>query len=85
MNTILSFVNPLEFLLRYTVLAGIGIAVVGVAIFMMAKRTTQAVRKQDEISKSDRVYVTLCLLSLAFILIGLICIALPIEATFYVA
>ena len=80
---LLSFVNPLEFLLRYTVITGVILAIIGVAIFMLAKRITMARRKQDEINKNDRLYITLCLIGLAFILIGMIFIALPIDATFY--
>ena len=79
----LSFVNPLEFILRYTVIAGMLIAIAGVVLCLIAKRVTMAVRKRDDISKSDRLYVTLMLLGLGFILIGMIIIALPIDATFY--
>jgi len=83
MNMLLSFVNPLEFILRYTVIAGMLIAIAGVVLCLLAKRITMAVRKQDQISKSDRLYVTLMLLGLGFLLIGMIIIALPIDATFY--
>lgn len=84
MSTILSFVSPLEFLLRYTVIAGIFIAIIGTALCFLAKRITMAKRKQDYVDKKDKFYITLMLLGLGFILIGLIFIALPIDATFYV-
>ena len=84
MSTILSFVNPLEFLLRYTVIIGVVIGVMGVAICLMAKRITMAVRNQDTISKRDNVYVSLMLVGLVFILVAMIVIALPIENTLYV-
>jgi hypothetical protein len=42
-----------------------------------------AVRKSDYVDKTDKLYVVLMLLGLAFILIGMIIIALPIEGTFY--
>jgi len=83
MNLLLSFVNPLEFLLRYTVITGTIIAVFGLAFCLLAKRITMAVRKQDQISKSDKLYTTLMFLGLGFILIGMIVIALPVDATFY--
>ncbi len=83
MSTILSFVSPMEFLLRYTVITGIILAIIGVSICFMAKRITMAKRKQDEISKSDRFYIGLIITGLCFILIGMIVIALPIDATFY--
>ena len=75
--------EPLEFLLRYTVITGMIIAIIGTALCMLAKRITMAKRNQVEINKKDRLYVTLLMLGLAFILVGMIIMVLPIEATFY--
>lgn len=75
--------EPLEFLLRYTVITGIIIAIIGTALCMLAKRITMAKRNQVEINKKDRLYVTLLMLGLGFILVGMIIMVLPIEATFY--
>ena len=83
MSTILSFESPLEFLLRYTVIAGMIVAAIGVAICMMAKRITMAKRNVTEIDKKDRLYVTLMMFGLSFLLVGMILMVLPIEATFY--
>lgn len=84
MSLLLSFVNPLEFLLRYTVIAGVIVAAIGVAICMTAKRVVMAKRKTTSIDRKDRLYTTLMLLGLGFLLIGMIIMVLPIEATFYV-
>ena len=84
METILSFVSPLEFILRYTVITGMILAIFGVALCMLAKRITLAKRKTDTLNKNDRLFVTLMLVGLGLILVGMIFIALPIEATFYV-
>lgn len=84
MSMLLSFVNPLEFLLRYTVIAGVIVAIIGTAMCMLAKHITLAKRKTDILNKHDRIYVTILSLGIGFILIGMILIALPIEATFYV-
>lgn len=81
--TLFLAMEPLEFLLRYNVIAGVIIAIIGTAICMMAKRITMAKRKQVEIDKKDRLYATLMFLGLGFILVGMIIIALPIDATFY--
>jgi len=81
--TLLLAMHPFEFLLRYTVITGIIMAIIGTALCMMAKRITMAKRKQVEIDKKDRLYVALMLIGLAFILLGMIVIALPIEVTFY--
>jgi len=75
--------EPLDFLLRYTVITGIVFAIIGTAICMMAKRITMAKRKQVEINPKDKLYATLKLLGLALILIGMIIMVLPIEITFY--
>ena len=83
MSTILSFVSPLEFLLRYTVITGIVLAIIGASICFMAKRITMAKRKSDEISKSDRFYVGLMIAGISFILVGMIIMVLPIDVTFY--
>lgn len=84
MSLILSFVNPLEFLLRYTVIAGIIVASVGVAICLSAKRIVMAKRKTNTINRKDSLYTTLMLLGLGFLLVGMIIMVLPIDATFYV-
>ncbi|MBO5954418.1 MAG: hypothetical protein J6Q13_00435 [Clostridia bacterium] len=81
--TLFLAMEPLDFLLRYTVFAGVIIMIIGTALCMTAKRVTMAVKKQVEINKKDRLYVTLMLLGLAFIMIGMIIMVLPIEATFY--
>ena len=83
MSTILSFEIPLEFLLRYKVIAVIIVEAIGVAICMMAKRITMAKRNVTEIDKKDRLYVTLMMFGLSFLLVGMILMVLPIEATFY--
>ncbi|MFQ6752416.1 MAG: hypothetical protein ACLRFL_02480 [Clostridia bacterium] len=83
MSTILSFEGPLEFLLRYTVITGMIIAIIGVAICLIAKRVTMAIRNQDTIDKKDNIYVAMMLIGLILILVAMIVIALPIEGTFY--
>ena len=84
MSLLLSFVNPLEFLLRYTVIAGVIVAAIGVAICLTAKRIVMAKRKTATVDRKDSLYTTLMLLGLGFLLIGMIIMVLPIEATFYV-
>ena len=83
MATLLTFENPLEFLLRYTVVIGVILAMFGVALCLSAKRITMAVRKQDEINKEDRLFVALRIVGICLILAGMIVIALPVNATMY--
>ena len=75
--------DPLEFLLRYNVIVGVIFAIIGAAICMMAKRITMAKRQQVEINKNDKYYVRLQLIGVAFIILGMICIALPLETSLY--
>ncbi len=83
MNNLLSFVNPLEFLLRYTVIIGVILAIIGVAILCSAKRITMAKRKQDEISKNDSFYMALIIIGAGLVIAGMIVMVLPISATLY--
>ena len=83
MSSLLSFVNPLEFLLRYVVIAGVIIAIIGAAICFMAKRITMAKRNTAQISKQDKLYTTLLLIGISLILVGMIVMVLPFEGTFY--
>jgi len=83
MSTFLSFSSPLEFLLRYTVIAGAFIAVLGLALVFMCKKITMAVRKQDELDKSDKLYITLFTIGIIVLLVGLVVMVLPISDTLY--
>ncbi len=83
MTTLLTFENPLEFLLRYTVIFGAILAMFGVALILSAKRITMAVRKQDEINRNDKLFNTLRFVGICLVLAGMIVIALPVNATMY--
>ncbi len=83
MSAFLSFSSPLEFLLRYTVIAGVVISVIGLALVFMCKRLTMAIRKQDILDKSDKLYTTLFTVGIIIFLIGLIVMVLPINDTLY--
>ena len=83
MSTLLTYYNPLEFLLRYVSIVGIIIAIVGCSILMMAKRITIAKRHSSVIDKNDKLYFTLQMVGITLILIAMIIIALPINATLY--
>ena len=81
--TLFLALEPLEFLLRYNVIVGIFFAIIGTSICMMAKRITMTKRQQVEIDSKDKLYVGLKFVGLALILLGMICIALPFEISFY--
>lgn len=75
--------NPLEFLLRYTVIGGIICATIGTAIYLMAKRITMAKRQQVEIDQKDKLYVGIQCAGILLIIVGMILMVLPYEATLF--
>ena len=83
MSLILSFVSPLEFLLRYTVLIGMFISAIGVAVCVLAKKLTLTKTKKEELDKTDKFYVKIVSIGFALILAGMIVMILPCEGTFY--
>lgn len=83
MSTILSFVSPWEFILRYTVIAGMIIMAIGVAMLLLAKKITMVKRGSDLIDKNDKLYVALMYVGIGLILLGMIIAVLPVEATLY--
>ena len=83
MSNLLSFVNPLEFMLRYTVVVGTVICMVGIALCMLAKPITLKKRGVDELNKKDSIYTGLIIAGLCLIMVGMIVIALPVNATMY--
>ena len=83
MSNLLTFVSPWEFLLRYSVITGVVIAIIGTAICMLAKSITLAKRGTDVLDKKDRLYLGLFITGMCLVLVGVIVIALPINATLY--
>ena len=75
--------SPLEYLLRYTVIIGMLVSAIGVAICIMSKKITLKKRNTSELDKSDKLYFTLMMVGFGLILAGMIIIALPYGATFY--
>ncbi len=82
MNKILELTS-FEWLLRYNVIIGAVVCMLGVAMCILAKRITMAIRKTEECNKNDRIYLTLFVVGICLVLLGMIVIALPIDSTFY--
>ncbi len=83
MSTILSFESPMEFLLRYTVIAGIIIMIIGVALLFSAKRITIAKRGTEDVSKQDKLYLTLFITGICLLLVGMIVTVIDVPYGFY--
>lgn len=75
MSKLLQFVSIWEFLLRYTVIAGVIVAILGVTCCFSAKMFSK--------NNADKNYSRLIIAGIVLILLGMIIMVLPIEATLY--
>lgn len=75
MSKLLQFVSIWEFLLRYTVIIGVVIAILGVACCFSAKMFNK--------KEGDNNHSLLIITGIVLILLGMIIMVLPIEATLY--
>ena len=75
MNTLLQFSSIWEYMLRYTVIVGIVICIIGTACCFVAKMFNN---REDGNNHS-----ALLTIGVVLILLGMIVMVLPIEATLY--
>lgn len=61
-----------EYILAPARIVGLAMIAVGIAIALLAKRLTRVIKKQSEIDKSDRTFVTILTVALVLILCGMI-------------
>ena len=61
-----------EYILSPARIVGIAMIAVGIAIALLAKRLTRVIKKQSEVDKSDRTFVTILTVALILILCGMI-------------
>ncbi len=80
---LLSFSSIWEFLLRYTVITGVLIAMAGTTLCMVAGSIQKSKRKINKIDKKDKLYINLIFIGVILILVGMIFMVLPFENTFY--
>jgi len=67
-----------EFIKNVNVMAGIVLAIVGLAFCLMAMNITQAVRKTKQIKPNDTLLIGLKVASLVILLLGMVLIAIPV-------
>ena len=67
-----------EFIKKGNVMAGIVIAIVGLACWLLAMNITQAVRKTKQIKPNDTLLIGLKVASLIILLLGMVAIAIPV-------
>lgn len=61
-----------EYILNPARIVGLAMIAVGIAIALLAKRMTRVIKKQSEVDKSDRTFVTILTVALVIILCGMI-------------
>ena len=54
---------------------GVALAAVGLAMVLIAKRITRAVRHSSKVDTSDKLYVSICTLGLITILVALVIVS----------
>ena len=67
-----------EFMQKGNVIAGIIIAVIGVAAWLLATNIAKFVRKSNDIKPNDAVLLGCKIVGLVSILVGMVLIALPL-------
>lgn len=75
--------HPLEFVLRYNVIVAMLIAGVGVGLLFSAKKITKYNQKIDKVEKDNKFYQKIQAAGWLLILIGMIVMILPFEATLF--
>ena len=72
-----------EYILAPARIVGLAMIAVGIAIALLAKRLTRVIKKQSEVDKSDRTFVTILTVALVIILCGMIVCCFQIIKYFY--
>lgn len=75
--------HPLEFVLRYNVIAAMLIAGVGVGLLFSAKKITKFNQKIEKVEKDNKFYQKIQAAGWLLVLIGMIVMILPFEATLF--
>ena len=75
--------HPLEFVLRYNVIVAMLIAGVGVGLLFSAKKITKFNQKIEKVVKDNKFYQKIQAAGWLLVLIGMIVMILPFEATLF--
>ena len=72
-----------QFLAEPVVVIGLALIVVGISTAFLSRRVTRAVRQSNEISNNDKLFVTLKIVGMAFVIAGFLCVG--VEMIIYFA
>ena len=75
--------HPMEFVLRYNVIIAMIIAGIGVGFLFSARKITRYVKKVDVVAKDNKFFQKIRAFGWLLVLVGLIIMILPFEATLF--
>ena len=61
-----------EYLLSAPRIAGLSLIIIGIATVLISKKLARVIKKQSQIDKSDRTYVTILTVGFVLILAGMV-------------
>lgn len=65
-------VDFLAYILAPQRIAGLGLIIIGTALAFLAKKLTRVIKRESEVDKGDKTYVTILTISFVMILGGMI-------------
>ena len=75
--------HPMEFVLRYNVIAAMIVAGIGVGLLFSAKRITRHTQKINTVEKDNKFLQKIQAVGWLLVLIGMIIMILPFEASLF--
>ncbi len=67
-----------QFLAEGLVIVGLAFIAIGIAVGFLSRRITRSVRQKDEIDSGDRLFLSLKITGIVFVLLGFVCIIVEI-------
>lgn len=73
MSNLLAFVDLMTRLHQVNVIVGIVLAAVGIALALLARRITRAIKKGQEVTDDNKLFITFKAIGLILVIAGLVC------------
>ncbi len=71
-----------QFLAEGLVIVGLAFIAIGIAVGFLARRITRSVRQSNEVNTNDRVFLSLKITGILFVLLGFVCIIVELVMYF---
>lgn len=73
MSNLLAFVDLMTRLHQVNVIVGIVLSAVGIALALLARRITRAIKKNQEVADDNKLFITFKAIGLILVIAGLVC------------